>query len=111
MYNEKRMTRFETIPIMEPPLKIEEWYKKQKYSDESISVFRIRDMINIDIKKEKKFFKDLRNYLTHDQLHEKMQLLKRIENENRIEELIKIYDSGDARNILVDITKRLKFEF
>jgi hypothetical protein len=107
MYNEKRMPRFERIPIMEAPPKIEEWYIKQKYSDDRISVFKLRDMININEKSEEKFFKDLNNYQTDDQIHENKQLLKRIENENRIEELIKIYDSGEARNILVDITKKM----
>lgn len=44
MNYERRMPRFEVIPMLAPPEDISEWYSKQQYSSEEINVFRLRNI-------------------------------------------------------------------
>jgi hypothetical protein len=44
MKYERRMPRFEVIPMLEPPDDIAEWYLEQQYSSEEINVFRLRNI-------------------------------------------------------------------
>jgi hypothetical protein len=51
MKYERRMPRFEVIPMLDAPDDIFEWYEKQQYSSDEINVFRLRNiwMISPDI--------------------------------------------------------------
>lgn len=44
MKYERRVPRFEVIPMLDAPDDIPEWYEKQQYSSEEINVFRLRNI-------------------------------------------------------------------
>jgi len=107
MDNQKRMTRFKNIQILEMPIDIIKWYRSIKYSGEEITVFSLHHMIEIDERDSAIFLKDIRKRLSNSELLESTNLLCIIENSEEIEFLKDLLESKKHRELTNKIVERM----
>jgi len=92
---------------MNPPESIEEWFKTIKYSNETITVFRLHEMIDINEIDQNAFYNDLKRHLTKEERKESEEHLIWIKNENCISELLSIYDNDKHKELVREIVSRI----
>jgi len=103
---EKRMPRFDKIQILDPPDNIKEWYFLQEYSEEEITVFKLRNIWLIKPEIEKEMFSlTILEEKDKKRINRYNQQRKYISDENNVEILKKIYNDKeyfDVHPIILD---------
>jgi len=104
---DKRMHRFNKIEITDSPVDIEKWLTSQKYSDERITVFKLRNMIMIDPVDQKNFYKDLQKQMSKVEKDKSKMIVNRIDKETDLNWFIDFLDSNEHKELSLRIIKRM----
>jgi len=112
---ERRMPRFDKIQILEPPNNIEEWYENEKYSEEEINVFRLRNIWLLKPEIEKEIFNIMiKKIKDNERKNTYAKQSKYIRTENNVEILFKLFNDKeyyDVHAIILDKIESLDTNF
>jgi hypothetical protein len=105
---EKRVARYEKVPKLLIPNDFESWIKKQKLSDNKITVFKLRDMWILNCSLENKI-KDLvlNNKSQIERKNEYLQKIRMIKNVNASTNLFGFLDNTEYLDLHIDIIDKI----
>jgi hypothetical protein len=108
MYS-KRIHKFQKIPLLVVPESIEEWYKNQDFSENEVTVFKLRHIFIQSPDIEEEIIKNVLKELINDKerIKEYNTNIEYINNEESENVLLKILNENSFQDCRVEIIKKL----